>query len=156
MKFPPERIRDDLWRAARMRALERQPFTPDRLGMYASLWQENLLRRAIGLYLFDGRRRLTYHTQIRVAENSAPLEYCPILARIFAKKGAALLGLSVCATEFSTPTMTDVFLLSRAAMFCESTHIPVLDMILLYETSYIPLSRTGGDAEIFTHNLLNF
>lgn len=144
----------DAYRCARMHRLEKDLFNVDRLGLYASLWQQARPVPSVCVYLFDRKRQLLSLRRLLLTDAYAPTAYCPLLPAIFWEERASLLALSVCAQNYSDPRMTDVMQLSRASLFCEEANIPVLDMILLHEAGYIPLSRMSGGETLYQMKLL--
>jgi len=140
----PQALAEQAYRLSKIRLLAQEPFDADRLGLYAQLWHETLLPCAACLYLFDEERKLSGVRVLYSGRKWAARRYCEDLPAIFAEGGAAMIGVSMTAEE-PQATGQDITELSRVALYCERERIPVLEMILLDESGYIPLYRAGGE-----------
>ncbi|MGM9652384.1 MAG: hypothetical protein ACI3XP_01970 [Eubacteriales bacterium] len=140
----PAALAEEAYRQARLRRLAGEPFSVDRLGMYAALLHGRFSCPVCILYLFDRRRNLLAERMLYSGRRLGAEQFCPQLPGLMQRSGAFSLALSVTASDVRSCTPEDIWELSRAALYCEAQRIPVLEMLLVFSGEYYPLYRRSG------------
>ena len=135
---------DAVLRNAKRLYLQSHPLVDgDRLGQYAYWLHQTNPSPACCLYCLDGKSRLLETEVLYSGITLCVGEICACLADRMKKPGAVRTAVSMARAAVGMDK-DDLDRASRIALFCETEHIPLLDIVWVDEEGYLPLCRYFG------------
>jgi len=138
---PKNRLGEEILHYAKIAHLARQPICAiDRAGQLAYLMHQTIPSPCCCLYYLDKKHRLLAREVLYSGILLTAEECCAYLSRGMHTHRASSVFVSVAGGDEGMDR-DDLDRASRIALFCESENIPLLDVIWVDRTDYLPVCR---------------